>query len=399
MHRLASYSSAQSKTREARTEMRSRPRLRNIWIAVGSVVVTLVVLELAVRVYAYHLGRGFTESPMEFVSPFFTSGHWPAPYRDQDTLVFKEGERVPIVKPPGEIRIVCLGGSTTLPANDSEQVSYARELERSLAQEFPGTTIHVLNAGENSFSTAHMVVDLALRVLEAQPDVITVYENINDLSVNYFGTQPTSDYSNKYLTPIFLGYRHRVGVLAEAARISRLARMVENRMDTFLFALKDYDPTRDYRPGLPYFERNLRSIVAIAQAHGVDVVLGTQAARTSRRTSDGFSAYNAAVRRIANDVGVKLAEVADTVTDDHEFVDDVHNTSPGARHVAAQWLHPVADLVRQRLEAARLSLHAGSDSNGRARTSSAGIAEESAVRLVYPSTCGAPQDAERPNAN
>jgi lysophospholipase L1-like esterase len=323
----------------------------NLLLVAVAVAVTLLVLELAVRLYAYQVGRGFAENPYAFISPFFTSDGWPPPRREDGMLVFKEGERVLPRKEPGEIRVVCLGGSTTLPARDAERVSYPRALERRLAAAFPGATIRVLNAGENSYSTAHSLVNLGLRVLEAEPDIVTVYHAVNDLSVNYFGSGAVSDYANKYLTPYYLGYRHRAGAWAALTHVSRLARILENRLDVLRLEAESRDETRDYRPGLPLFARNLRSIVALARTHGVEPVLGTEAARAALRGEEGFAAYNDAVRRVATDTGAPLADVAASIEDDGLFVDDVHYTSAGADRVADVWLRTVAPLVRARIGA------------------------------------------------
>jgi lysophospholipase L1-like esterase len=319
-------------------------------VAIAATLATFCCLELAVRVYAYSTGRGFSDHPRAFISPFFTTSEVPAPYKDGDYRVFKEGERVTPHKAEGEVRILCLGGSTTLPAPDSEGYSYVHGLRDLLSDRFPGADIRVLNAGGHSFSSAHSVVNLALRGLEVEPDIVTVYHNINDLSVNYFGDLAVSDYANKYLTPYYLSYLHRSGVLSMFERASRLWRVIVNRVQILQFSYEHYDPTRDFHPGAPFFERNLRSIVSIARAHGADVVLGTQAAHSSLRDGEGFVAYNAIIRRVAAETGTSLAEIARTVVDDAHFVDDVHNTSAGAGAVAQQWVEPVSDLVRRRLD-------------------------------------------------
>ena len=318
---------------------------QNLALAITSLIVTLLLLELGVRGFAWSTGHGFWESPYDFVSPFFTTDGWPSPVRDGDSYVFKEGERVARAKPAGEIRVVCLGGSTTLPSRDADGLSYPRELERLLRLRFPDRSIVVLNAGENGYSSAHTLVNLALRVLDAAPDIVTVYEDVNDLSVNYFGDGAETDYGNKYLSEYYLSYRHRTGLLAELGRISRFVRIVDNRLELFRWAGRDYDDRRDWRPGLRYFTRNLRSLVGLARIHGVSIVLGTQAARASRRTEAGFAAYNAAIRQVATELAVPLADVVAAVVDEGPFLDDVHQTSAGNRTVAQQLLEPVARAI------------------------------------------------------
>lgn len=334
-------------THAARSERRA-----TAWLVLGSLLFAVGLLELGVRTYAWAIGRGFWENPHEFISPFFTTDGWPAPWRDAGTLVFKEGERLTVPKPPRQLRVVCLGGSTTLPSTDAEGVSYPRALERLLRDRFPGRDIVVANAGENGYSSAHSLVNLALRVLEADPDVVAIYHNINDLSVNYFGAGAEPDYANKYLTTYYLGLRHRPGMLGRIDRMSRLASIIENRIEMRRWGYGDYDETRDWHPGLPIFQRNLRSLVGIARVQQVGIVLGTQAARTNRRTAAGFMAYNGAIREVARTLNVPLAEVAEVVTDDRLFLDDVHNTSAGERLVAQQFLAPVAEMLAARVAAA-----------------------------------------------
>ncbi|MBI3769537.1 MAG: hypothetical protein HY271_13760 [Deltaproteobacteria bacterium] len=310
---------------------------------------TLILLEIGVRIYAYSIGRGFFDNPQSFLSPFFTTDEIPAPYADGNDRVFKEGERVTVEKRPGEVRVVCFGGSTTLPAHDPEAYSYPHGLRDLLAERFPNATVTVLNAGGNGFSSAHTLVNLSLRVLEIQPDIITIYHNINDLSVNYFGKRATSDYGNKYLTSYYLGFRHRSGLWGALARVSRLARIATNRVELLQFGYEDYDTKRDYAVGSRFFRRNLESIVAVARAHEVDIVLGTQAARKGQREDPGFMLYNSIVRSVAHDANVPLAEVAERVVAESDFVDDVHYTSRGARAVAQVWNEPVAALVAKHL--------------------------------------------------
>jgi hypothetical protein len=51
-------------------------------------------------------------------------------------------------------------------------------------------------------------------------DVVTVCENINDLSAVWFGDEVLPDYADKYLTDYYLGFRHRPGLVAGASALS-----------------------------------------------------------------------------------------------------------------------------------------------------------------------------------
>ena len=153
----------------------------------------LVIAEGAWRVYLYRTGRGFFDDPHEFISPFFTTFDEPMPVITPQAFYYRNGS-VPRDKPADEIRVICFGGSTTV--NFRAGGSYPERIEARLTADGLGP-VRVLNAGGEGYSTAHILVNLALRNLAAKPDVITVYENINDLSAIYFGDGVEPDYANK----------------------------------------------------------------------------------------------------------------------------------------------------------------------------------------------------------
>src|SRR4030095_14848093 len=80
---------------------------------------------------------------------------------------------------------------------------------------------------------------------------------------------------------------------------------------------------RDWRPGLVYFERNLRSIVAGARGHGRRLARLSQAARDDYRRDPGFTAYNETIRRVAEAEGVVFVDVASGGPEDAFFPSDL----------------------------------------------------------------------------
>ena len=277
------------------------------------------------------------------MSPFFTTYQQPPPFVHRDSFEFLNGS-VTRVKPPDEIRVVCLGGSTTV--NFRAGISYPDVLEKRFADE--GRPVRVLNAGAEGYSTAQMLVNLSLRNIDVQPDIVTIYENVNDLAANFFGERVESDYANKYLTDFYLGFRHRTGLVAELTKLSRLARFAIGRVTALAYPERVMDESRDWHPGLVYFERNLRSLVAVAREHGIRIVLLSQAARDDYRSDPGFTAYNATIRRVADEEGVPFVDVAGGVTEDRYFLEDaIHNTREGVEAVAERLYAPLAEMIRE----------------------------------------------------
>ncbi len=87
---------------------------------------------------------------------------------------------VSIRKPDGLVRIACLGDSSTFGYNLEEKDSYPRVLERLLNREHPGR-FQVVNFGTSGYTSRQGLEQLRLRVMEYQPDVVTMAFGTNDL--------------------------------------------------------------------------------------------------------------------------------------------------------------------------------------------------------------------------
>jgi hypothetical protein len=329
----------------------AKPRAR-IFNATKTIIYLLVIwsalflaAELGWRTYLYAIGKGFYDDPKEFTSPFFTTYEEPQPYKSGHTAWYHARE-VPLDKPPNEIRIICFGGSTT--ANWSLGISYTDILERKFEGRYKGYTVRVLNAGSDGYSTAHILVNLGLRNLDIHPDIITVYENINDLSVMDFGKTVASDYANKYKTDFYLGLRHRTGIVALIARVSRLARAVISQVPALMFPRNVPEVGRNYPQVRDYFRTNLRSITGLAKVHGIRMVLASQPAKAPIKNDVRFMEFNETVREVASQEHVSFIDVADFVTDDDLFVPDaIHYTRKGLERVADGFFGPLDELVKQ----------------------------------------------------
>jgi lysophospholipase L1-like esterase len=122
------------------------------------------------------------------------------------------GDPIELRKAPRTFRIFTLGGSTTLGIGTSSyEDTYPFKLQTLLRQRYPDVVIEVQNAGSAWYTTAHLLIDYQLRVRQFEPDLIVLFEAINDLYRSFSppwwavgGFRP--DYSH-YLGPYirFLG--------------------------------------------------------------------------------------------------------------------------------------------------------------------------------------------------
>lgn len=204
-------------------------RKQAVLLVTTSLLLCFFALELAARCYSYWLGKGFWSRPHAFESPFFVTYDSPVPYFEGDSAVFRHGVRVPLFKQRDELRVVCLGGSTTVNTRALPEENYTRLAEAALAPSFPGRQVRVLETGGDAFSTAHSLVNFSLRVLAVDPDVATLLHNINDLTAQQFGDRLQPDYANKYLDDAFLAFEHRDGFGGLLMRASRAAQMLRWR--------------------------------------------------------------------------------------------------------------------------------------------------------------------------
>jgi lysophospholipase L1-like esterase len=193
---------------------------------------------------------------------------------------------VPVPKPAGVFRIVCEGGSTTfdlLAADDaSTWPAKLGELLRPRAD--------VVNAGFPGWTSLESLVSLEIRDVDIQPDLVVVFSGINDLQPA--GHKPFSpDYSVGHadilrrvtgVTPI------PMSLAARSVFIEWLLGRVAARRPGET-APAGYSPSYDWKGGpksddipaeaLVVYERNLRSTIAVARAHGAETLLVAQTAR------------------------------------------------------------------------------------------------------------------------
>ena len=322
---------------------------QGLLLAVASLVLLALVGELAARSFSWWIGKGFWQRPNSFTSAFFVTYDWPPPLIEGDRAVFRDGLEVSIRKGPGILRVLCLGGSTTVNARNREGLTYSSLLQSALVRRWPGQQIEVLNAGGDAFSTAHSLVNFSLRGLAFEPDVVTVLHNINDLSAAEFGAALLPDYSNKYLDDAFLAFEHRSGLGGAVLRNSRALQFLRWRVSVLKRALeRSSRGTGRIAPDevAPIFERNLGSIVAVARAHGVVPVLITQAHRDGEASGSDFSRLTEVTRRLAIDRRVELVDASAAMSGRRElFLDPVHLTSEGVRELAAVLEGPIAQIL------------------------------------------------------
>ena len=248
-------------------------------------------------------------------------------------------------KPPGVLRVVCIGGSTTVQGRTNDE-TYPAHLERKLRAAFPGRSIEVLNLGINGITSDHWLTRLD-EVFRFQPDVVVQYEFVNDL---FFRHLP------RYAAD------HPTWTLARRS---------------LLFARLVPPPRQDLGEYLRPTVRNLRQVATEAGARGAAHVAATFAGPDVRRATPSFRSYldvnveswggrhglryypaydalrkdfGEHLRKAAAEGRLVLAPIEENVNDPALFIDLCHMTSRGIERLAEAFAPVVAAPLRAAID-------------------------------------------------
>jgi lysophospholipase L1-like esterase len=183
-------------------------------------------------------------------------------------------------KPAGTFRIICLGASNTEENHDPQpNNTYPDFLERELNKHFDGK-IEVLNAGNSGYTSVESLNNFALRLLDFEPDMIVYYEAINDVyfSALLEGFRPDYAHARKN-TPDQLGFWDRLPPVSWSfcyswirTKLLRIFAMTKGLIQWVNFY--PLRPASHFEPqAISVYKRNVKSLSAIALAHGVKPVL------------------------------------------------------------------------------------------------------------------------------
>lgn len=301
--------------------------LANLFLTLCSMLFVLGALEFTARYLLMHttdVHRFLTyasldqlEQRHDFVSPQLRYqahrylGYYPSPNYDAEklhnhhnSLGFRDDE-IPVPKPAGEFRVVCLGGSATYtPCVGDYRYSYPKCVERELRQR-GFTNVRVINAGADGWTSYETLISLEFRVLDLQPDLLLIMDGVNDTLARvvwphdaYKGDNSGYRVPSKPFVPALYEYSTLIrGLLIKTGLLAPRSALISSYdttcRDTFHgFKAEDQMQRGVYPSGVfaeanlaqmlaanppDYFRRNLTNTIALARARGVGVILVTAA--------------------------------------------------------------------------------------------------------------------------
>lgn len=282
-----------------------------------------------------------------------------------NSLGYRDKE-FPIKKPNGEYRIVVLGASAVYttgagsscgkPVDDNEK-TFPSQLENLLKSQYGYNHVKVINAGVPGYNSYQMLMNLEFRVLDLEPDLIIIYEGVNDIGIrivkpsSYSGDN--SGHASVFSPPVVKFYEHSclfriilwrdMGPTLNAAMSNNPNIIPYSDWDKIdLFEVLKLNPPI-------YYERNLKNMIAICKEHKIKVMLATYAHSTfcgSQRMphyEHGYKQHNLIMKNLGETHNVPVFDYAYLMPNEKRYwADAIHVNETGALLTAtlfAKFIH------------------------------------------------------------
>lgn len=247
----------------------------------------------------------------------------------------------PVEKPPGTIRIACVGASTT-------QDGYTTMLAQELGRRFPDRRIEVLNFAVGGWTTAQSLINYVLNARQYSPDWIVLHHAANDKR-SWGRGRTRTDYSDAYtiLAPTpgvdaFWVRYYNSYAFGKYLFYRAYGRDAGVGLYEVMWSAGDTPEGPPTSKDVELFVSNIQEIVRVAQADGTHVLMTTQPySLTDLSWSpywvEGMQMANAAIRHVARELQLPLVDVDSLITgNEAAFGDDPIHLRPEAVQVKAR---------------------------------------------------------------
>jgi len=219
--------------------------------------------------------------------PFATGKtHVPTVNKYADIKLNSLGFRSPEInleKEKGTYRIVCMGDSSTFGMEGFEKDIYPSVLQRLLEEKYPEMKIEVVNAGYTGYSSFQGLMLLKLKILDLNPDLITIFYGVCDNATPHSASAMTD---RKY----YENNQSTAGRIREYLHYSKIYVLLEKGMIAAVSWIKTgkTSPRRDFfqniqesesgkktvrRVPLDESEENFRNMINTMKSVGIKPIL------------------------------------------------------------------------------------------------------------------------------
>ncbi|MCO6438650.1 MAG: hypothetical protein J5J06_16275 [Phycisphaerae bacterium] len=241
-------------------------------------------------------------------------------------------------KPDDVFRVVCLGGSTTF-------LGYPAKLEDALRALFEerGLRLEVVNAACISWTSAESLINLTMRCLPLDPDLVIVLHATND-GWPAFGRDYRQDYAHWRARlarpePVFWDSMPRL-LDHVAVYVQIRAWFYQPHQEwTWVNAIMRYVPDFEQDPyhGMDAFRRHMTNILAITRQWQIPTILVTQTGNRETEIKGLLAAMddaNEITRSLAAESDqVDLVDAAAVIRGDNQTMYDICHLKPEAEAI------------------------------------------------------------------
>lgn len=254
-----------------------------------AIMLSLLTLEYITRIMSNPSVKP-TQLSIESFDPYLQN----KPTKDRNIHINNigfRGDDLPPEKKENVFRIFAVGGSTVLSSIVPYEKSHMKILENMLQKKYPDKKIEIYNAGENGYTTKHILILYLFKIKYLKPDLIITWNGFNDLNrictakpyatgnyehdySHYYGT--TFNMLNTYYSDDFIKIKSRL-----------LENAYEFFLNNFFSDLKFLFPKKEYHinykgeivnnfPPLSDYKNNMITFVDILKADNIPVIIGNQ---------------------------------------------------------------------------------------------------------------------------
>ncbi|HLP17195.1 MAG TPA: tetratricopeptide repeat protein [Bacteroidota bacterium] len=264
------------------------PRRKRLFAAftLMTFATVLVILEILLRVFnygsEYDLVCSVSERGKQSLSINPIVGKR---YFDPNRYALPKVERTlfDAQKSPTTFRVFCLGASTTVGFPYSYNLTPSFILKKQLEVALPDMKIEVVNAGLTATSS-FTVVEFTRELVAYNPDLFVIYTGQNDFYGALGAASTVSVGQYRWVTTTYLALRRFKSFILLEESISGISHLFfggrpEKQSGTLMQQMADDKAIAYgsplYRRALETYRSNLEAAMAIAQEHGIPVVLST----------------------------------------------------------------------------------------------------------------------------
>jgi lysophospholipase L1-like esterase len=259
------------------------------------------------------------------------------------------GYRGPVFEPkkePGTLRIVCLGDSVTMGWFVPDDKTYCFQLQELLRGQLP-QAVETINGGVMAYTSYQGLHELQTRILDLQPDVITISYNWND----HFPAKKKiqdKDLSSGMTSFQFLS-KLRIFQFIEYVMVQL------NRRSQATTPQESSDRTEGedgpVRVSLKDYRKNLIRMIEVAQEHNITPILVTEPCGAEWRTGINRAEiekigrkqpaynreYNQVMKKLADEKGIVCIDLVPVFREKQpHFFDTIHPAAAGHLAIAAE---------------------------------------------------------------